>query len=384
MTVLMLQTYNGLCRSKLTAGQSMTKSKSSPSYFTSLILAGVILFSQAAPALADQYDDKINALKRGIDAQRTQITQLKGQQNTLQNSLATLNAQIQETTDQMALTQARYDKTVTDITNTKQQIATKKALLGENLKTIYQDSQITTIEMLASSGNFGEFVDRAQYLQKMKDHTESTLSDLSTAKQHLDDQQTQLTTLLGQQKGLAYSLSQQKAQSANLLAQTQGQEANYQAKIQSDEAAVSKLRQQQAAEIAARQSRVNYGGTGGYPWAGYALDGGVDPWGFYYRECTSYAAWRRANMGNAIPAWGRMGPADAKTWVGWARNFNMPVDGNPRVGDVAVLTAGRYGHVMIVEQVLGGGLIRVSQYNGNWDGRYSEATISTSGLYFIH
>lgn len=351
---------------------------------TSLLLAGVVLFSAVSPVLADQYDDKINALRQGIAAKRNTVNQLHSQTNTLANSLAEINAQIDETTAQLELTQARYDKTMADIAETKASIASQKALLSENLKTIYTQSQVSTLEMLASSENFGDFFDRQQYLQNIKDRIQGSLVTLNTKKSRLDDDQAQLTTLINQQKGLTYSLSQQKSQSASLLAETQGQEAAYQAKISTDEKAVSTLRAQQAAEIAARQSKVNYGGTGGYPWSGYSLDGGVDPWGFYYRECTSYVAWRRANLGHPIPAWGRMGPANAKTWVGWARNFGLPVDGSARAGDVAVLTAGQYGHVMIVEAVLGGGLIKVSQYNASWDGRYSEAIISTSGLYFIH
>jgi surface antigen len=65
-------------------------------------------------------------------------------------------------------------------------------------------------------------------------------------------------------------------------------------------------------------------------------------------------------------------------------NTGIPVDGNPRVGDVAISMSGYYGHAMYVEAVYNDGTIYVSQYNYGVAGEYSEMRISSAGLRFIH
>lgn len=72
----------------------------------------------------------------------------------------------------------------------------------------------------------------------------------------------------------------------------------YQQLVEADKTRLGILRSQQAAAIAAQSMGRDYSTTSQYPWAGvepFPSDG-VDPWGFYYRQCTSYAAWRRANL----------------------------------------------------------------------------------------
>jgi surface antigen len=71
-----------------------------------------------------------------------------------------------------------------------------------------------------------------------------------------------------------------------------------------------------------------------------------------------------------------VGYGNAKNWVNvapasWQHN-------DPRVGDVGVATGGGYGHVAYVEAVYGDGTMRISQYNAQLTGRYSEATVSVN------
>ena len=83
-----------------------------------------------------------------------------------------------------------------------------------------------------------------------------------------------------------------------------------------------------------------------------------------------------------MPYWG--GHGTAKYWDDNAEAAGIPVDGNPRAGDIAVSNSGTWGHVMFVESVNSNGTINISQYNVSLTGTYSEATISASGLRFIH
>ena len=146
---------------------------------------------------------------------------------------------------------------------------------------------------------------------------------------------------------------------------------------------------QQAAENAKkfRGSQIIAGSNGRdtYPnkWRNIPQDSVVDSWGMYNRECVSYTAWKVYESGRYMPYWGGIG--NANQWDDNARRMGIPVDGNPRPGDVAVAHWGYYGHVMYVESVNPNGTINISQYNYDFNGTYSEVyNFPTSGLVFIH
>jgi surface antigen len=120
----------------------------------------------------------------------------------------------------------------------------------------------------------------------------------------------------------------------------------------------------------------------------------VDPWRFYNRECTSFVAWRLNNT-NGVPFTNQYLGADlwwgnANTWGTSARAKGILVDKTPAVGSVAWSTAGKYGHVAWVAEVLDGGKIVVEEYNWGVNslgekGRYrARTTLASSFTGFIH
>jgi surface antigen len=138
--------------------------------------------------------------------------------------------------------------------------------------------------------------------------------------------------------------------------------------------------------------------TGGYPYAGkpcvhapYAIEGTavqwcqgydwgdvrddtsaanvISPYGYYYRNCTDYVAWRLAGLGVAPAQYKGLG--NAKEWAQPPAGNGLTVDSVPAVGAAAVRTGGTYGHVAFVEAVQADGTITVAQYNKHGDGTFS-------------
>lgn len=124
------------------------------------------------------------------------------------------------------------------------------------------------------------------------------------------------------------------------------------------------------------------GATGGYPFVylNVPQDSVVDNWGYFNRESVSYAAWKVASTGRYVPR----GMGNANQWPEAARSTGIAVNDEPRVGDVAIRNIGAFGHAMYVERLVDEGHIYVSQYNASTQGEYTETTISTKGLVFIH
>ncbi|HSW66853.1 MAG TPA: CHAP domain-containing protein [Bacillota bacterium] len=115
----------------------------------------------------------------------------------------------------------------------------------------------------------------------------------------------------------------------------------------------------------------------------------ISPYGYYYRNCTDYTAWRVSAEGVEPAQYKGLG--NAKDWAANAPAHGLSVDGTPAVGAVGVSASGSYGHTAYVEAINPAGYpegtIEVSQYNYAGDGNYSRVfgTPALLGLMqFVH
>lgn len=121
----------------------------------------------------------------------------------------------------------------------------------------------------------------------------------------------------------------------------------------------------------------------------------TDPWSFYKRECTSYAA-HMINQSGVPMVNGMSGPNGQTGWFGnagnWddnASNIGYTVDSNPTIGSIAVwdpnaCSGCTVGHVAYVREVHTDGSVFISEYNWNGgDGNYSERD-SQRASHYIH
>ena len=100
-----------------------------------------------------------------------------------------------------------------------------------------------------------------------------------------------------------------------------------------------------------------------------AKDAGVDPWGYYYRECVSFIASRLANLGVNPSLFSYLG--DGRMWV----SARVPHLSRPKPGVVSVYTGGPVSsnHVDFVTAVHGD-TYDGEDYNYNGDGKYHQFT----------
>ncbi len=116
----------------------------------------------------------------------------------------------------------------------------------------------------------------------------------------------------------------------------------------------------------------------GYPYPN-ADPNQIDPWRFYYRNCTSYCAWWLNASGVAFSNYmtgpnGRSGQfGHAYTWDNNAGTIGFPVSSTPTVGSIAVwepTSPSSVGHVAVVTNVNSDGTIAVAEYNQRFDYQY--------------
>ena len=107
----------------------------------------------------------------------------------------------------------------------------------------------------------------------------------------------------------------------------------------------------------------------------------IDKWRMYSRQCTSFAAFRLSNVnGFEIPA----AYGNANEWGYRARREGYRVDNRPAIGSIAWSTAGIYGHVAWVSNVIGDE-IEIEEYNYGIRESYNKRVVKANTMTgFIH
>lgn len=345
----------------------------------------MVCSSFGGAALADQYDDQINAIKQTMVGQQVAANAAHAQANTAAAQLASYNAQISVIRSQIALTQAQSDKLNAQIAQAQAQMAQAKSVLGANLKSMYLNSSVTPLEMIASSSNLSDYFNQQQYQDTVKDKIQTELTTIQQLADQLQSQEKQVSELLANQRGQAAALATLQQQAAALYAAAQQNAAAADAQVQSSNQQISSLKAQQYAAIAAASRHLSSGGAGcgGYPgsWCNSPQDSLIDSWGMYNRECVSYAAWKASANGHYVPYWG--GRGNANQWPSNARAAGISVNNTPEIGNVAIYMGGYYGHAMVVESIKGSNVI-VSSFNGDGTGHFAYDEWPISSLQFIH
>lgn len=373
------------------------------SFLISIIVLCASVLMNTKMTSADQFDDQINALQQQINAYNDQTAQLVMKEQTLQTAIDNLQKQADYTQTQINLSQVQYDQLTIKINDTQNQIKTNQDALGEVVATIYVDDSVTPIELLASSKNIGDYIDKQTYRASVRDKLVATIDKIQQLKNQLSKERADVESVMNKQKAQKANLVNIQNQQQALLDQTRGQEAAYQSMI-------ADARQQMENEAAAQRSYYqsliqggnsgvsgafgsfvysnwsgNMGCSGGYPYCG-PQDTTVDPWGLYNRECVSYVAWAlSARFHKYVGNFGGQGnayqwPYSAPAYSGATRVYS------PQPGDAVILPqSGSFspiGHAMIVESV-SGGTMHVSQYNFYGTGEYSTMDLQNSGVILL-
>lgn len=369
-------------------------------FATSGVIAVTIVTQTPAPVKADKYDDQIRAIQSQIDQFKASSQQLKDQASSLEKELSQLALEKQTIQGQVNLSQAQYDKLQDEIATTKVKITDNKDALGSIIADMYVDEDISPLEMLASSNNIANYVDKSSYQSSISDELQSTISTINKLKQALETKQADVKRVLGEQQLAKQALVEKEAEQQLVLNETKGQEAAYNTLTADREQKKGELHRQQQAAIEAAMSRGGGGfsssvigdpSKGGYPWEsgcwlnanawsfGGANGNGTDPLGYGCRQCVSYTAYKvGARTGNYPRFWG-----NANMWPSSARSAGYQTGSTPRENSVGIIMDGQYGHSVWVESVNSDGSLIISQYNyynagGPGWGNYSKMRVSAA------
>ena len=343
-------------------------------------LIGLLYPPQANAESLSQLLQRQAELRRQADESKKKLELKKGEVSDLTGIVGGLDQDIGETQDnitnteaQIAVTEEVISELTVDIDQTQTELDALQLKLRNAYISLYELSQASPLDTLLASESLTEMVSQSQYIQSLQTELQGNIDKTNAAKTELESKQNesvaQKTGLVSLKQDLTKSknsLSGRRAQKSYLLLQTQGEQAQY-------EALLKKLEQQK--EVVSReiyQLRIGIGGSysdggsGGYPYAN-ANPNGVDPWLYYFRQCTSFAASKFQDF-YGVPFYNtRPGQGSAYNWPNLARDQGYQLSSTPRVNTIVSWTKSQssptYGHAAWVIATYPDGTIDVAEYN---------------------
>lgn len=372
------------------------------SLVTLIAIVGSLLWLKPYNANANSIDSlrsQVSEIEAEIAENEAELADVQSRRQTLENKVYELDLEISTLQKRIDATNKKIETLELQIKEAEAELKRQEDILAESLRQLYKRGDITTIELLASSDSYSDFINQQEYLARVKSAIQESAAKVKELKEELEDRQEEQEVLAAELSGQRKILDRKRAEQAELLAKTRGEEQQYQRMLAESQELLDEAKAQLIAAVAASQSNVIYGGTGGYPWAeiepwsfGACYP---DPWGMCKRQCVSYTAWKVHQdwaMGKVrfdMPFWGGIG--NAYEWPGNANNMGIPTGTTAKRGAIAIDpdvacdgTGFCYGHSMYVEAVLPNGNIWVSQMNAQAQGLYSEAEVNPTGLTFIY
>lgn len=210
---------------------------------------GAVVYTPAqhsGAASISELQKKSQQLRAEIAANQKIAAEHHARAKSLQDKIDELNAEIAVVNQQIELLSLQIEELKLKIEETNRELERQRNVLGANIRVMYFEGDVSTIEMLASSQDLSEFVDKEQYRIAVQAKIKSTMDTIKLLKAELSAKQEEVQKLLDQQQAQRKLLDEKRSEQQRLLDATRGEEARFQELI----AKQRKLLAEAEAEIA--------------------------------------------------------------------------------------------------------------------------------------
>lgn len=249
-----------------------------------MVLAVVFSLTMVCPADAESLSSKKRNINQQINRQKSQLQQTKKTEKSIQGSIKNLEEDMQGTEREIhslegrvAFLENKISTTSKDIRVIEEDLNEQTETLGERLVVIYEQGDVSFLEVLLAAEDIKDFLTRFDLLNNIIEQDQKMITDIAKKKQQLDTKKQELET---QKKQLAQAKAKQEEKKVLLAEQVANKKEtlnSVQAERQKYEQALAELEQasyQVEAIIRAAQGSggTNNGsggvaiGTGSYTW----------------------------------------------------------------------------------------------------------------------
>jgi murein DD-endopeptidase MepM/ murein hydrolase activator NlpD len=183
-----------------------------------LLLTTILIGSSVIPLQAGELEDAIKKQEQ-IEQQeqkaRGQLNQLTYTADKLKTQINDLVSQIADAQNNLNQKQTAYNKAQKEVTlseeelkERKEELNNRQEVLRKRVREIYQEGQISYLEILFQSENLSDFITRLEYFNRLVNNDQKILSDITKEKARIE----QKTEELQARRNEAAKLQTQAAQ----------------------------------------------------------------------------------------------------------------------------------------------------------------------------
>lgn len=198
------------------------------SIITWLVVGSHISEAQSAGDLRNE----LSAIESDIEQSEARIAELQERENTLENQLAILGEDIARVENELAQTRQEIELTEQAIDETEADLVRTEEMVKESARDLYKQGSPSTIEIVFSSENFNDFLNRREYSERTKDRLNDAAAEVRELKDELEQQRDELDSLESDQEARQSELAQRQQEQQELLEETQGEEEAYQERVE--------------------------------------------------------------------------------------------------------------------------------------------------------
>lgn len=269
-----------------------------------LAMAATLTFSLAIPytGFAGNLDKEINELREQVKQKQEkqkdleqQLRSIEDEQRTVESRLSEIEASLEETKEKIrqlnsdiAQTEEELEEAKRELAEAEERVEKRDKLLQERVRLMYDNGQISYLEVLFGASDFGDFLTRFESIQTIMQQDKQLLEAqkrdrdiIANSKQAIEKALDKLHTLQAQAEAERQSLAQkQEAQKVVLASLQQKHDA-----IEKENEKEAQKERDLAAQLAAKVEEKNArgasatgGSSGGGSSASFTDSGGTLAW----------------------------------------------------------------------------------------------------------
>lgn len=178
-------------------------------------------------ATIDELQKKSQQLQAEIAENKRQAVEHHSHAATLQTRVDELNTEISTADKEIQLLTLQARELQLQIDEANRELERQKDVLGKSIRAMYLEGEISTLEMLATSKDLSEFVDKEQYRASVQEKIKATLDRITLLRLELKTKQEEIQKLLDRQEQQRNVLASKRQEQQKLLDDTKGEEARF-------------------------------------------------------------------------------------------------------------------------------------------------------------
>ena len=215
-------------------------------------------------ASADQFDNQIAELEAQNAEHTHEVDALMLRANNLKDAIRKLQSRINDLQANIKANKTKSKQLKKDIKQAEIELEQQQKTLGQNIKLMYIEDEISTFEMLATSKDLGEFMDKQQYRDVVGDKISAQVEKIKQLKKKLAAQRKEVERLIKEDEAMRHEIGEQKAEQDRLLAMNESEQSKFNAQVAVNNQKIDELRAAQAALAAALANKTYAVAPAGY------------------------------------------------------------------------------------------------------------------------